>query len=96
MRFRKTNWPSVPPKQDYSPTRSAQKPRGYAEIDAVSQLAPDAPEWSVFVKDVMQMPETYILPVQEAVRQQRWKIAPNPIASLRTAAYQEARKVDFR
>ncbi len=96
MRFRKSNYPSIPPKQDYSPTRNAQKPRGYAEIDAVSACALDAPEWSAFVRDVMQLPENYTPAVQEAVRQQRWKIAPNPIASVRTTAYQEAKKLDIK
>jgi hypothetical protein len=31
--------------------------------------------------------------IQEAIRQQRWKIAPNPMASIRTTAYQEAKKM---
>jgi hypothetical protein len=39
------------------------------------------------------MPVTMIPAVQEAIRQQRWKIAPNPLASIRTAAHQEARRM---
>ncbi|MCU1262430.1 MAG: hypothetical protein JWO80_5315 [Bryobacterales bacterium] len=94
MRFRTRNYPSVPPKQDYAPTRSAQKPPGYAEIEAVSQSsATDTTAWSVFVRDVMKMPESFTPAIQEAVRQQRWKIAPNPVASIRTIAYQEAKKM---
>jgi len=31
--------------------------------------------------------------VKEAIRQQRWKIAPNPLASIRTAAHQEAKRM---
>ena len=38
-------------------------------------------------------PEAMTPAVQEAVRQQRWKIAPNPLAAIRTAAHQEARKM---
>jgi hypothetical protein len=34
--------------------------------------------------------------IEEAIRQQRWKIAPNPLASIRTAAYQEAKKMGLR
>jgi hypothetical protein len=92
MRFRSSRYPSVPPKQDYAPTRSAQKPPGYAEIEAVSG-SDDAEAWSVFVRDVMKMPDSFTPAIQEAVRQQRWKIAPNPVASIRTTAYQEAKKL---
>jgi hypothetical protein len=31
-----------------------------------------------FVRDVVQMAATMIPAVQQAIRQQRWKIAPNP------------------
>ncbi len=92
MRFRPGKYPSIPPKQDYSPTRSVRKPPGWAEIDAVSQTA-DTAAWATFMQDVMKMPETFTLAVQEAVRQQRWKIAPNPVASVRATAYQEAKKL---
>jgi hypothetical protein len=96
VRFRKPKYVSVSPKKDYAPTRSAQKPPGYTEIDAVAQLAPDSEAWVAFVRDVMQMPEAFTPAIQEAVRQQRWKIAPNPLAAVRTAAYQEARKLGLR
>jgi hypothetical protein len=92
-RFRGQNYPSVPPNKTYVPTRSAQKPPFYAEIDAASQWAPDAVEWIAFVSDVVQMPEKMVPAVQEAIRQQRWKIAPNPLASIRTAAHQEAKRM---
>jgi hypothetical protein len=94
MRFYRNDKPSIPQKRDYTPTRSDRKPPGYVEIEAVSQLTPaDSAAWSVFVRDVMRMPESYTPAIQEAVRQQRWKIAPNPIASVRTIAYQEAKKL---
>lgn len=92
-RFRGQNYPSVPPNRTYVPTRSAQKPPFYAEIDAASQWALDDESWNAFVRDVIQMPETMKPAVQEAIRQQRWKIAPNPLASIRTAAHQEAKKM---
>jgi hypothetical protein len=92
-RYRGANYPSVPPNRTYVPTRSAQKPPFYAEIDAASQLAPDAPEWQAFVRDVIQLPEALTPAVQEAIRQQRWKIAPNPLAAIRTAAHQEAKRM---
>jgi hypothetical protein len=92
MRFRTGRYPSVPPKQDYAPTRNAQKPPGYAEIEAVS-ASNDSEAWLAFVRDVMKMPESFTPAIQEAVRQQRWKIAPNPVASIRTIAYQEAKKM---
>jgi hypothetical protein len=30
--------------------------------------------------------------VAAAIRQQKWKISPNPLASIRTATHQEARR----
>lgn len=92
-RFRGQNYPSIPPAKAYVPTRSAQKPPFYAEIDAASQWPHDSEQWTAFVRDVVQMPETMTPAVQEAIRQQRWKIAPNPLASIRTAAHQEARRM---
>jgi hypothetical protein len=93
-RFRGQNYPSVPQNRaPYVPTRSAQKPPFYNEIDAASQWAHDSEQWGAFVRDVVQMPETMTPAVQEAIRQQRWKIAPNPLASIRTAAHQEAKRM---
>ncbi|HWE50887.1 MAG TPA: hypothetical protein VG273_13925 [Bryobacteraceae bacterium] len=92
-RFRGQNYPSVPQNRTYVPTRSAQKPPFYAEIDAASQWAVDDESWNAFVRDIIQMPETMKPAVQEAIRQQRWKIAPNPLASIRTAAHQEAKRM---
>ena len=92
-RFRNPNYPSVPPARTYVPTRSAQKPPFYSEIEAASQWPPDSEQWHSFVRDVVQMPESMIPAVQEAVRQPKWKIAPNPLASIRTAAHQEAKRM---
>jgi hypothetical protein len=92
-RYRGQNYPSVPQNRTYVPTRSAQKPPFYPEIEAASQWPPDAEQWHAFVRDVVQMPETMIPAIHEAIRQQRWKIAPNPLASVRTAAHQEAKRM---
>lgn len=92
-RFRSQNYPSVPPNRTYVPTRSAQKPPFYAEIEAASQWPHDSEDWAAFARDIVQMPETMIPAIQEAIRQQRWKIAPNPLAAIRTAAHQEGRRM---
>jgi hypothetical protein len=96
MRFPKYNRPTVAPKQDYAPTRSAVKPPGYAEIEAVSQLPPESEGWAVFMNDIAQMPLTMTAAVQEAVRGPQWKISPNPMAAVRKVAYQEARRMGLR
>jgi hypothetical protein len=85
--------PSVPPKKDYVPTRSAQKPPFHTEIEAASALAQDSPEFISFVRDVVNMPVEMAPAVFEAIRQQRWKISPNPLAGIRTAAHQEAKRM---
>jgi hypothetical protein len=41
---------------------------------------------------VVGMPEHMVPSVAAAIRQQKWKISPNPLASIRTAAHQEARR----
>jgi hypothetical protein len=92
-RYRGQNYPAVPQKLPYAPTRSTQKPPHYLEIEAASRWAPDSEQWQAFVRDVVQMPATMVPAVQEAIRQQRWKIAPNPLASIRTAAHQEAKRM---
>ena len=92
-RYRGQNSPSVPQNRTYVPTRSAQKPPFYPEIEAASQWAPDSEQWQTFARDVVQMPEAMIPAIQEAIRQQRWKIAPNPLASIRTATHQEAKRM---
>ena len=42
--------------------------------------------------EVVGMPEHMASSVAAAIRQQKWKISPNPLASIRTAAHQEARR----
>ena len=92
-RFRGQNYPSVPPNRTYVPTRSAQKPPFYNEIETASKWPPESAEWYAFARDVIHMPDTMIPAIQEAIRQQRWKIAPNPLASVRTATHQEAKRM---
>lgn len=84
--------PTVAPPRDYAPTRSRRKPPFHAEIEAASNLPDDSPEFRAFVLDVVGVPEGMAASVAAAIRQQKWKISPNPLASIRTAAHQEARK----
>jgi hypothetical protein len=84
--------PTVAPAKDYVPARSARKPPFHAEIEAASNLPYDSPEFRTFVVEVVGMPEQMAPSVAAAIRQQKWKISPNPLASIRTAAHQEARR----
>ena len=84
--------PTVAPPKDYAPARSGRKPPFYAEIEVASNLLDDSPEFRTFVLDVVGMPEQMAPSVAAAIRQQKWKISPNPLASIRTAAYQDARR----
>ncbi len=94
-RFENHRGPSVPPQKDYNPTRSAQKPAGYAEIEAALELEQDCPEFIAFVRDVAKMPVEMAPAVAAAMRQQKWKISPNPLAVIRTAAHQEAKRLQL-
>ena len=84
--------PTVAPQKDYAPTRSGRKPPFHAEIEAASNLSDDSPEFRTFVMEVVGMPEHMASSVAAAIRQQKWKISPNPLASIRTAAHQESRR----
>jgi hypothetical protein len=92
MRFKNPNRPSIQPQKDYSPTRSAVKPQGFAEIEAVSQLPDDSEGWVTFMADVARMPPEMTAAVQAAIRQPQWRISPNPMAAIRKAAYQERQR----
>jgi hypothetical protein len=85
--------PTVAPPKDYAPNRSGRKPPFHAEIEAVSNLPEDSPDFRTFVRDVVGVPEAMAPSVAAAIRQHKWKISPNPLASIRTAAHQEARKL---
>jgi hypothetical protein len=84
--------PTVAPAKDYMPTRRGRKPPFHAEIEVASNLPDDSPEFRTFVVEVVGMPEHMASSVAAAIRQQKWKISPNPLASIRTAAHQEARR----
>jgi hypothetical protein len=84
--------PTVAPAKDYVPARSARKPPFHAEIEAASNLPDDSPEFRAFVLDVVGVPENMAPSVAAAIRQQKWKISPNPLGSIRTSAHQEARR----
>jgi hypothetical protein len=90
--FTSNRGPTVPPAKDYAPTRSNRMPPFHAEIDAASRMEPDSAEFQAFVRDVVNMPPEMAPSVAAAIRQQKWKIAPNPLAVIRTAAHQEARR----
>jgi hypothetical protein len=92
-RFAARRGPSVPPVKDYAPARRAQKPPFHAEIEAASQLDQDSPEFLAFVQNIVNMPPEMAPGVAEAIRLQKWKIAPNPLAAIRTAAHQEAKRM---
>ena len=83
---------TLPPQKDYAPTRTNRRPPFYPEIEAASQMEPESPEFQAFVRDVVNMPVEMAASVAAAIRQQKWKIAPNPLAVVRTAAHQEAKK----
>jgi hypothetical protein len=85
--------PTIPPPKSYEPARPAKRPAGYAEIEAASGMAQDSPEFGAFVRDVLNMAPEMAPAVREAIAQQKWKISPNPLASVRTAAWQAARRM---
>ena len=85
--------PSVPTAKNYEPTRPAQPPAGYAEIEAASHKAQDSPEFVNFVRDVVNLPASMAPAVAGAMAQKKWKVSPNPLGAIRTASHQEAKRL---
>jgi len=85
--------PSIAPQKEYEPARRAQKPAGYAEIESATQFADESAEFVAFVREVLNMPMEMAPAVRDAISQQKWKISPNPLAQIRTAAWQAARRM---
>lgn len=59
------------------------------------KMEQDSPEFRTFVTEVAKMPAEMAAAVTEAIRQQKWKIAPNPLAVIRNAAHQEAKRMQI-
>jgi hypothetical protein len=91
--FSSNRGPTVPPVRDYNPTRTARRPPFHAEIEAASQMPQDSQEFQAFVRDIVNMPVEMAPSVAAAIRAQKWKIAPNPLAVIRTGAHQEAKRM---
>jgi hypothetical protein len=91
--FTSNRGPTVPPSKDYNPTRSDRRPPFHAEIEAASQMPQDSDEFHAFVRDVVNMPLEMAPSVAAAIRAQKWKIAPNPLAVIRTGAHQESKRL---
>jgi len=95
-RFGSRRGPSVTAAKDYEPKRPTQSPVGYAEIEAASQTAQDSKEFLDFVRDVVNLSVEMAPAVAEAIRQRKWKISPNPLGAIRTAAHQEAKRLGIQ
>jgi hypothetical protein len=88
---------SVPPAPDiHSPKRPAQSLAGYAVIEAAGKMAQGSAAFADFVRDVVKMPAEMVPAVGEAIRQNRWKVSPNPLGAIRTASHQEAKRLGIR
>jgi hypothetical protein len=88
--------PSVPTARNYEPTRPAQRPVGYAEIEAASHEVQDSPEFVAFVRDVVNLPAEMAAAVAEAIGHKKWRVSPNPLGAIRTASRQEAKRLGIQ
>jgi hypothetical protein len=68
-------------------------PPGFAEIEYASRLAAESDEWLPFITKVLKLNQWMVPAIQEVVRQQRWRTAPNPVGYIRTAAHREANRL---
>lgn len=64
----------------------AQGRPGFTAIEAVSRLAPDAGEWTVFVRKVLLLPLEMLPAVQHVVKCRKWAYANDPLESVRRSA----------
>ena len=95
-RFGSQRGPAITTAKDYAPKRTAQSPIGYAEIEAASHTAQDSEEFIAFVRDVVNLSAEMAPAVAEAIREKKWKISPNPLGAIRTAAHQQAKRLGIQ
>ena len=65
----------------YPPTMDQVRRR----LEALRTLAPDAPEWVPFMRDIMRMPLWLLPAVQAAIQQGSWTGTTDPSIALRGA-----------
>jgi hypothetical protein len=95
-RFGSRRGPAITTASDYAPTRTAQSPIGYAEIEAASHTTQDSKEFMVFVRDVVNLSAEMAPAVAEAIREKKWKVSPNPLGAVRTASHQQAKRLGIQ
>src|ERR1700693_102929 len=59
---------------------------GYAQIEAVSLLAPDSQKWEPFTRDVLKMPLSMLQAVQYAVKAKGGRHTNDPLEQVRNIA----------
>jgi len=90
-------------RNSFSTSHTAQRRRstdvkrpGYQEIDAASRLTPESDQWEQFMVKVLKFPKSELWrtpAAQEAIRQDRWRSAPNPIGYVKTVTIRESLKL---
>jgi hypothetical protein len=59
---------------------------GYAEIKAASALHPDSGAWAFFMREIIRLPREMTPAISQVIRLEMWKLAPNPLEAVRSAA----------
>lgn len=59
---------------------------GFAEIQAAGALHPDSGAWLFFMREVLKLPREMTPAVYQAIRLEKWKLALDPLAEIRSGA----------
>jgi hypothetical protein len=65
---------------------------GFAEIQAAGALHPDSGAWLFFMREVVKLPREMTPAVYQAIRLEKWRLAPDPLAEIRSGALQAHRR----
>jgi hypothetical protein len=69
---------------------------GYTAIEAANKLPADSDDWGAFMKDVMGFPLSMLPSVQRVICRNLWKIARDPLGSVRGSAERDHRRILLR
>jgi hypothetical protein len=64
----------------------------YAEIEKASALHPASAAWAFFMREIVRLPCEMTPAVSQVIRLAKWKIAPDPVAAVRSDAIKAFRR----
>ena len=74
----------------------ANKPQGFLEIEQASHMPLEAADWGPFTTGFLKMHPVMVPAIQDAIKAAEWRRSPNPVGSIKTAAYRAATRMGIQ